>query len=220
MLPKPPSIDVYVVDVLGDVVVEAANAGTDDVRAGFTYSLGALTNVENLRLTGTGVINATGNAGNNVLIGNAAANFLNGSAGNDGLNAGVGNDTLTGCISGANGGRGESDTLTGGVGNDVFQLGFANERFYDDGAVANAARNDYALITDFTVGQDKLQLDGAKGNYFLGASGVAGVVGSGLFHDSNANAKLDTIDELIAIVRSANSTALNAANTINTANFV
>jgi len=33
-----------------------------------------------------------------------------------------------------------------------------------------------------------LQLDGAAKDYFLGASGVTGVAGSGLFHDSNANA--------------------------------
>jgi hypothetical protein len=64
------------------------------------------------------------------------------------------------------------------------------------------------------VGQDKLQLDGAASNYYLGASGVAGVTGTGLFHEQGAT------DELIAIIRSANTTALNAGNTINTAAFV
>ena len=50
-------------------------------------------NVENLTLTGSAVINATGNTLNNVLTGNAAANVLNGGAGNDSLNGGLGNDS-------------------------------------------------------------------------------------------------------------------------------
>jgi hypothetical protein len=79
---------------------------------------------------------------------------------------------------------------------------------------SNAGRNDYVLITDFTVGQDKLQLDGAAAKYYIGASGVAGVSGSGLW------AEQGTTDELIAIVRSANSTQLSASNTLQTALFV
>ena len=52
--------DTYVVDAAGDTVTEAASEGTDTVQAGVSYTLGA--NVENLTLTGTGNINATGNA--------------------------------------------------------------------------------------------------------------------------------------------------------------
>jgi Ca2+-binding RTX toxin-like protein len=139
---------------------------------------------------------------------------LNGDAGNDNLTGGAGNDTLAGCFFGANGGRGERDTLAGGAGVDVFQLGWASGRFYDDGVAGNAGRTDYVLITDFTVGQDRLQLDGAASNYYLGASGVSGVTGTGLWAEQGAT------DELIAIIRSASSTTLNAANTINTAVFV
>ena len=66
-----------------------------------TFTLAA--NVENLTLTGTSAVNATGNTLNNVLTGNAAANVLNGGAGNDTLTdsaganvyvGGAGNDTL------------------------------------------------------------------------------------------------------------------------------
>jgi hypothetical protein len=46
------------------------------------------------------------------------------------------------------------------------------------------------------------------------ASGASRVTGIGLW------AEQDSTDELIAIIRSANSTALNAANTVNTALFV
>ena len=77
--------DTYVVDAAGDTVTEAASEGTDTVQAGVSYTLGA--NVENLTLTGTGNINATGNAGNNTLTGNAGTNVLDGGAGNDGMAA-------------------------------------------------------------------------------------------------------------------------------------
>jgi len=152
--------------------------------------------------------------GDDTLGGNAAGNDLDGGAGIDSLNGGAGNDTLAGCFFGANGGRGERDTLVGGVGNDIFQLGWASGRFYDDGNAKNVGRTDYVLITDFTVGQDKLQLDGAASGYYLAASGVSGVSGIGLYAEQGAT------DELIAIIRSANTTALNAANTVNTALFV
>ena len=61
--------DIYVVDNAGDVVSEAAGAGTDTVRSSVSHTLGA--NVENLVLTGVAAINGTGNALNNSLTGNA-----------------------------------------------------------------------------------------------------------------------------------------------------
>jgi Ca2+-binding RTX toxin-like protein len=204
--------DTYIVDNSGDVIIEALNAGTDSVQASVSHILGA--NVENLILTGAPAINGTGNALANAITGNAAANRISAGAGNDSLSGGAGNDTLAGCFFGANGGRGETDTLVGGAGADIFQLGWANWRFYDDGNTKNAGRTDYVFITDFTVGQDKLQLDGAAANYYLAASGVTGVTGTGLYAEQGAT------DELIAIIRSANATALNAANTVNTALFV
>ena len=172
------------------------------------------------RVTGEGtdllfdIENILAGEGNDTLLGNAVSNDLDGGAGTDNLNGGAGNDTLAGCFFGANGGRGEIDTLVGGAEVDVFQLGWASGRFYDDGNPKNAGRTDCVLITDFTVGQDKLQLDGAASNYYLGASGVTGVSGTGLWAEQGAT------DELIAIIRSANSTALNATNTVNTAFFV
>jgi Ca2+-binding RTX toxin-like protein len=83
--------DTYVVDNAGDVITEAASAGTDSVQSSVTYTLAA--NVENLTLTGTGAINATGNADANALTGNAANNVLNGGVGADSLAGGAGNDT-------------------------------------------------------------------------------------------------------------------------------
>jgi Ca2+-binding RTX toxin-like protein len=88
--------DVYVIDSAGDVVVEAAGEGTDRINSAVTASLVGRANVENLTLTGTAAVDATGNEANNVLVGNDAGNVLDGLAGNDTLNGGLGNDTLIG----------------------------------------------------------------------------------------------------------------------------
>jgi Ca2+-binding RTX toxin-like protein len=83
--------DTYIVDNAGDVVTEAASAGTDLVQSSVTYALGS--NLENLTLTGTSAINGTGNALANILTGNSANNILDGAAGADTLRGGLGNDT-------------------------------------------------------------------------------------------------------------------------------
>jgi Ca2+-binding RTX toxin-like protein len=119
--------DSYYVDNTGDVVSEAANAGTDVVRSSVSYTLGA--NLENLILTGTAAINGTGNALNNILIGNAGANTLTGGAGNDNLNGAAGEDQLYGgdgndLIRGGT----QNDYLYGGNGHDTFTFGKGDGR--------------------------------------------------------------------------------------------
>jgi len=83
--------DTYVVDQTGDVVNEAANAGTDLVLSSIDYTLGA--NVENLTLTGMANLNGNGNELANVITGNSGNNVLNGGAGADTLVGGAGDDT-------------------------------------------------------------------------------------------------------------------------------
>ena len=83
--------DTYIVDATGDTVLENSSEGTDTVQASVSYTLG--NNVENLTLTGTAAINATGNSLNNVLVGNSGNNTLNGGTGNDSMSGGAGNDT-------------------------------------------------------------------------------------------------------------------------------
>ena len=91
--------DTYVVDNVGDVVDETDGDGTDTVRSSIGFSLAgpihAIGNIENLTLTGTGAIKATGNALDNVLIGNSGANVLMGGFGADTLDGGGGVDTAS-----------------------------------------------------------------------------------------------------------------------------
>jgi len=102
--------DVYRVDDVGDKVVESSGGGTDTIESSITQTLA--TPIENLTLTGSAVINATGNTSANILTGNLAANILTGGSGNDTLFGGAGNDTLIG-------GSGD-DVASGGLGDDLF----------------------------------------------------------------------------------------------------
>lgn len=95
--------DVFIVDNSQDTLIEAFNGGKDSVFSSVSFVLS--NNVENLTLTGSGNLQATGNDLANEIIGNNGNNILLGQGGNDKLN----------------GGRG-SDTLTGGEGNDTFML--------------------------------------------------------------------------------------------------
>lgn len=72
--------DTYTYDGV-DLIIEAAGQGTDMVLSDATYSLGP--NIENVRLTGSGSINAIGNALANSLAGNSGNNTLNGGGGKD-----------------------------------------------------------------------------------------------------------------------------------------
>ncbi len=83
--------DTYVVDVATDVTTEAVGGGTDLVQAAITWTLGA--EVENVTLTGSAAVDATGNALANTLTGNVANNVLNGGAGADTMTGGAGDDT-------------------------------------------------------------------------------------------------------------------------------
>ncbi|UUZ65418.1 calcium-binding protein [Polaromonas sp. P1-6] len=82
--------DLYIVDDVGDVVVENAGEGTDAIQASVSYTLSA--NVENLTLTGNAIA-ASGNNLANILLGNAQANVLDGAAGADVMIGGAGDDT-------------------------------------------------------------------------------------------------------------------------------
>src|SRR5207248_607677 len=83
--------DTYIVQNTDDVVVENTDEGVDTVVSSVSYALSD--NAENLTLTGTANLNATGNELDNVITGNSGNNVLDGGAGADTLIGGAGDDT-------------------------------------------------------------------------------------------------------------------------------
>jgi len=80
--------DTYIVDNIGDVVIDSG--GNDTVKAKINYTLG--NGVENLKMLGLLDIQGTGNELSNVLTGNRGDNLLDGAAGSDYLIGGLGGD--------------------------------------------------------------------------------------------------------------------------------
>lgn len=122
--------DIYFVDHENDTITEYLNEGIDKVNSSTTYTLPD--HVENLSLTGTLVINATGNEAANTIVGNTASNQLIGGAGNDILNGAEG-----------------TNIMTGGAGKDYFQFKTA------DHILAGCIDT----ITDFNVVDDTIKLE-------------------------------------------------------------
>jgi Ca2+-binding RTX toxin-like protein len=129
--------DVYVVDEVGDSVIELAAQGIDKVRSSIDYTLGA--NIENLELTGTDPLNGTGNELANTIIGNAGDNTLDG-----------GIDALASTI----------DQLMGGLGNDTYVVSTLNDKVTE---LANQGTDTVKSHVTYTLGLyvENLELQGA-----------------------------------------------------------
>jgi hypothetical protein len=96
-------------------------------------------------------------------------------------------------------GLGESDRLTGDAGNDTFVLGNSTTSFYDDGNNANKGVTDYALIMDFSFGDDLIELAGNQ-NYYLNNNPINTPAGTGIFIDNDSVSGVNGKDELIAVL--------------------
>jgi Ca2+-binding RTX toxin-like protein len=168
--------DLYIVDNVADVAIEAASQGTDRVAASVTTTLAV--NIENLTLTGGNAINGTGNTLGNVIVGNSAANVLAGREGHD--------------------------TLTGGAGADAFLFNTAlnaatNVDAITDFSVADdTIRLDDAIFTLLTQASGAVQANGLldPGAFAANATGTATAAGhrivyntatGELFYDTNGN---------------------------------
>ncbi|MEO5330577.1 MAG: tandem-95 repeat protein [Magnetococcus sp. YQC-5] len=167
--------DTYVLSTAQDRVTETVDGGMDSVQSSFSVTLSA--NVENLTLTGTGAINAMGNALDNVLVGNTGINTLSyantttavtvdlsitsaqntGSAGMDTIS---GFENLTGSSF--------DDLLIGSVGNNVIIGGAGADR------IKGGDGND---TIDGGTGTDQVILNGSSTAYRIGyANNVWSVV--------------------------------------------
>ncbi len=130
--------DTYKVDNIGDVVVEEAGEGRDQIRSSaIDLDLANFANVEDLRLTGNVNLDLTGNNLANKLLGNNGDNVILGGAGADTISGKAGEDTITGGL-----GR---DIMTGGAGLDTF--------VFNDVAETGATRTTRDKITDFDQGE-------------------------------------------------------------------
>ncbi|MBB2701904.1 UNVERIFIED_ORG: Ca2+-binding RTX toxin-like protein, partial [Rhizobium esperanzae] len=150
--------DIYVVDNIGDVVVEAAGAGTDTIKTVLnSYSLASLANVENLTFTGTGDFSGAGNAAVNVITGGAGNDILDGGAGADTLVGGAGNDIYI------VDNTGDVVTEAASAGTDTIETALAS---YSLAALANVENLTYTGTTAFTGTGNTLAnvISGGSGN--------------------------------------------------------
>lgn len=153
--------------------------------------------------------------------------YLNGGSGNDELYGGIdsdrlvggaGNDTLVGGVGGVNSRlviddgtpkpqEGEVDRLTGGEGRDTFVLGNTKRVFYASRKLRGSDRDDYAIITDFTNGEDTIQLKGGT-RYTLQRITLGKISGIGIYAEQSASQS----NELIGIVQGVSLSSLNLSN--------
>ena len=170
--------DTFIVGA-GDTIVEYAKGGTDKVITSLaSYSIDALSNIENLTGVASTGFTGTGNAGANIIIG------------------GTGNDTLDGGLG--------NDTLDGGGGDDTYVLGADNDTVNDAGGNDSIKSTITRSLADY-VAIEKLILVGtaaingtgtAVGNTLTGNSAVnvlTGLDGNDTL-DGGTDAVTDTLD--------------------------
>ena len=208
--------DLYIVDHVGDTVVELAGEGAlDSVTSAVTYSLSA--HVENLVLTGSAAISGNGNDLDNVLTGNSAANVLTGLGGNDTYIIGAG-DTVVEAVGGG------ADTVvsivTHTLAANVDNLTLVG--FSAISGIGNALDN--VLNGLFNLAGNTLTGGGGHDTYVIGAgdtvveaaNGGADTVKAGFSYTLGANVEHLTLTGIGAINGTGN--ALDNALTGNSAN--
>jgi Ca2+-binding RTX toxin-like protein len=189
--------DYYVMDNLGDVIVEASNAGYDAIYSYVSYTFGA--NIEsitlawsagNLYATGNDLSNYIyGNDGDNALLGQAGEDSINGSSGADTLDGGDGNDNLYGdqgndsLVGGAgddimDGGSG-ADTMIGGDGTDIYYVNDAGDQITE--AAYEGIDSVYATV-DYTLAAN-IELMSLWG----GTTGTGNALNNAIYANESAN---------------------------------
>jgi Ca2+-binding RTX toxin-like protein len=145
-----------------------------------------------------GGIDLRGNVRGNNLIGNNSSNLLVGEDGNDYLSGAEGDDYLFGSYIYDPYENSQVDTLTGGGGNDIFYLWNFTDLNY-----SKSGMDDYALITDFEIGNDKISFGTAQ--WLSGNLLPDGIVTGEAIYDGT---------ELIAVVQTRTGNALASTDFI------
>ncbi len=174
--------DVYLVDNAGDVVVESAGGGTDEVRASVaSYTLAD--NVENLTFTGTGNFSGIGNDLANVLTGGTGNDTLDGSAGADTMSGGAGNDVYVLDSAGdvvVEAAASGIDEVRVAASSYTLSANIENLTFVGAGSFT-ATGNDLDNVITGGIGADTI--DGGMGNDTIYGGGGADVLSGGLGSD-------------------------------------
>ena len=151
--------DIFLVDAVGDQVIENDGEGNDYVYSNICYTLGA--NLENLALWDTTDLNGTGNTLDNWIDGNSGTNILDGGNGDDLLDGGQG-----------------SDTMIGGAGNDNYYVDAVGDMVVEndgEGYDSVFVRVSYTLGANL----EDLSLKGTGGGIWYGVECTADINGTG-----------------------------------------
>ncbi|MGF1539619.1 MAG: right-handed parallel beta-helix repeat-containing protein [Pleurocapsa sp.] len=126
---------------------------------------------------------------NDILEGKGGEDYLDGGADNDTLYGGLGNDTLIGggqrnSLFGGDGddifiGGKDQDLIEGGNGKDRYIIGDENNIYYSD-----STWYDHAIITDFELTEDTIQLRGEASDYTIKPANSQGIYGTGIFYEN------------------------------------
>ncbi|EGF93057.1 hemolysin-type calcium-binding repeat 2 copies family protein [Asticcacaulis biprosthecium C19] len=209
--------DTVVIDDALDLVSETPGEGTDTVQSSLTWTL--TDGFENLVLTGSAVIDGTGNGAANILTGNSANNVLSGGTGDDSYyiqntgdnvveasNAGI--DTIISSVTYSLAGRQvENLTLTGVAALNATGNSLANTLIGNDGAntldgSGGHDRLDGGLGADSLIGgtgNDTYVVDNAGDVITEGAAAGTDLVESSLTYILGANLDQLTLTGALAI---------------------
>jgi Ca2+-binding RTX toxin-like protein len=158
--------DTFVIEVLGDTIVEKVGEGVDTVETGLaSYTL--RDNVENLIYTGAAAFVGQGNAAANVITGKTGADVLIGLDGNDTLN----------------GWTGAANELHGGAGDDTYIVQVAGDTLVEAvGAGTDTVKTTLAAYTLNAANVENLTYIGSGAFIGVGNS-LANVVTGGAGDD-------------------------------------
>ena len=174
------------VDVAGNAAINGYYGGTDHILRIGHVRPGQLV-ASDFIYSNSGAVNEVGSGDNDVLFGSRFADTIDGGKGADILLGGKGADD----ISGSKG----TDVLIGGLGADVLTGGPGDDTFVYNRAKESKAGSPHDHITDFTVGQDLIDVSGidadvnVPGNqrfHFIGDAAFSGVAGQLRTHVTSA----------------------------------
>jgi Ca2+-binding RTX toxin-like protein len=204
--------DSYVVDDVGDVIIEAAGAGNDYVSTTLaSYTLAE--NLENLSYKGAGPFTGTGNEADNFMSGGGGDATLYGGGGDDKLFGGPGNNALyggdgkDGISSGTTGGS--HALIVGGAGADSLYGGpgqgqdtFAYTALSDSTVAAPDT------IYEFVSGEDVIDLSGIDANSLAPGDQAFSWVGTNVFSHTAGELRYQVGNGILTILGDVNGDGL------------